>query len=103
MHLALAITSILTLFLAVWAVNVMRDPRKWRLWWLHQLGVVDLNSTREERRAREKQMSLLAMPLFLLLFAISLSCAWWTYDQLRQAKGQTALARETLSNPEATP
>ena len=86
MHLALAITSILSLFLAIWAVQVIRDPRHWRLWWLNLWGVPDLNSTREQRRSRERQMALLAVPLCLLLFSLSASGGWWILAQLRQAR-----------------
>lgn len=91
MHLALAITSILSLFLAVWTVQVMRDPRHWRLWWLNLWGVADLHSTREQRRSREKQMALMALPLCLLFFSLSASGGWWIYAQLRQARNPAAL------------
>lgn len=86
MHLTFAITGILTLFLAAWAVHIIRFPRKWRLWWLNQLGIVDLDSTSAQRRAWDRQMVILAIPLALLLLTASVSCAWWTIEQIGLVK-----------------
>ncbi len=95
MPIGLAIASILSLFISFWALNVARDPRVWRLWWMDLLGVLDVDSDREERRTQEKQMSLACYILFVLLLATSLSGAFWTIDLVREFKrDKTRFERE---------
>ncbi len=86
MPIGLAIASILALFTSFWALNVARDPRVWRLWWMDLLGVLDVDSDREMRRAQETQMSFICYSLFALLLATSLSGAFWTIDLVREQK-----------------
>ena len=64
MPIGLAIAAILTLFASFWALNVARDPRVWRLWWMDLLGVLDVDTDREVRRGQEQHMSLMC---YLLL------------------------------------
>jgi hypothetical protein len=47
------------------------------------LGVLDVDSNREQRRSQERQMSFLCFTLFLLLLATGLSGAFWTVDLVR--------------------
>ncbi|WP_395717969.1 hypothetical protein [Prosthecobacter sp.] len=86
MPIGLAIASILALFNSFWALNVARDPRVWRLWWMDLLGVLDVDSDREMRRKQEVQMSFICFSLFALLLATSLSGAFWTIDLVREQK-----------------
>jgi len=86
MPIGLAIASILALFISFWALNVARDPRVWRMWWMDMLGVLDVDSDREERRVQEMQMSFICYAVFLLLLVTSLSGAFWTVDLVREYK-----------------
>ncbi|HRH95244.1 MAG TPA: hypothetical protein PLB55_04885, partial [Prosthecobacter sp.] len=93
------IASILTLFVSFWALNIARDPRVWRLWWMDMLGVLDVDADREQRRAHETQMSFICYILFVLLLATSLSGAFWTLDLVREYKREkTPYEREIESS-----
>jgi hypothetical protein len=95
MPIGLAIASILLLFISFWTLNVARDPSVWRLWWMDLLGVLDVDSDREQRRGQERQMSIVCYTLFLLLLTTSLSGAFWTIDQVREYKrDKTRFERE---------
>lgn len=86
MPIGLAIASILALFLSFWVLNIARDPKLWRMWWMDLLGVLDVDSDREYRRAQEGQMSFICYTLFVLLLATSFSGAFWTVDLIREYK-----------------
>ena len=86
MPIAIAITAIISLFLSFWALNVSRDPKAWRLWWLDLLAVLDVETPREMRKSQERQMAAMGFLLFLLLIATSVSCAFWTVDQIRDER-----------------
>ncbi len=86
MPIGLAITSILALFISFWALNVARDPRVWRMWWMDLLGVLDVDADREQRRVQEVQMTVICYAVFVLLLATSLSGAFWTVDLVREYK-----------------
>ncbi|MDP1588319.1 MAG: hypothetical protein Q8M07_11280 [Prosthecobacter sp.] len=95
MPIGLAIASILALFISFWALNIARDPRVWRLWWMDLLGVLDVDSDREQRRVQERQMTFICFALFVLLLATSLSGAFWTVDLIREYKrDKTRFERE---------
>ncbi len=86
MPIGLAIASILALFISFWALNVARDPRVWRMWWMDMLGLLDVDADREERRVQEMQISFICYAVFLLLLVTSLSGAFWTVDLVREYK-----------------
>ena len=86
MPIGLAIASILALFISFWALNVARDPRVWRMWWMDMLGLLDVDADREERRVQEMQISFICYAVFLLLLVTSLSGAYWTVDLVREYK-----------------
>ena len=99
MPIGLAIASILSLFISFWILNIARDPSVWRLWWMDLLGVLDVDSDREERRRQEHQMSFICYILFLLLLSTSISGAFWTMDQVREYKREkTRFEREVESS-----
>ncbi len=84
-----AITAIFTVFLCCWAFNMARDPKQWRLWWMNLLGIVDLTSSREQRRRQETQISLVAWFLCVLCLAVGASCIYWTaveWQEFRRPK-----------------
>ncbi|MCB1226267.1 MAG: hypothetical protein KDK99_10685 [Verrucomicrobiales bacterium] len=83
MSVTFAITGIITLFLSFWALNVSRDPKEWRLWWLDLLAVLDVETPREMRRVQERQMAAIGFLLFVLFVATTVSCVFWTVDSIR--------------------
>lgn len=95
MPIGLAIASILTLFISFWVLNIAREPRVWRLWWMDLLGVLDVDLDREQRRVQETQMAFACYMLFAVLLATSLSGAFWTVDLVREYKREkTRFERE---------
>jgi|UniRef100_UPI0037851606 hypothetical protein len=99
MPIGLAIASILALFISFWTLNIARDPRVWRLWWMDLLGALDVDSDRDQRRVQETQMSFICYALFVLLLATSLSGAFWTVDLVREYKrDKTRFEREIDSS-----
>jgi hypothetical protein len=86
MPIGLAIASIIALFVSFWALNIARDPSVWRLWWMDLLGVLDVDSNRDQRRSQERQMSFICFTLFMLLLTTGLSGAFWTVDLVRDHK-----------------
>lgn len=95
MPIALAIASILALFLSFWALNIARDPRLWRLWWMDLIGILDMDADRSLRRSQERQMSFICYTLFALLLFTSISGAFWTFDQVQEHKrDKTRFERE---------
>ncbi len=99
MPIGLSIASILALFVSFWALNVAREPRVWRLWWMDLLGVLDVETDREIRRVQEKHMSFMCYLLFILFVATSFSGFFWTVDLVREYKREkTRFEREVDLN-----
>ena len=99
MPIGLAIAAILMLFASFWSLNVARDTRVWRLWWMDLLGVLDVDTDREMRRHQEQHMSIICYLLFILLLAASLSSAFWTVDLVRENRREkTSFERELNLN-----
>jgi hypothetical protein len=99
MPIGLCVASIIALFSSFWALNVARDPRVWRLWWMDLLGVLDVDTDREVRRVQELQMTIACYFLFVLLLATSLSGIFWTIDLVREEKREkTRFEREVELN-----
>ena len=86
MPIGLAIASLITLFVSFWVLNVARDPKIWRLWWMDLIGVLDLDASRELRRSQERQMAFICHLLFVLLLLTGLSGAYWTFDLIQEYK-----------------
>ncbi len=92
---ALAVTAILAFFLCAWMLMIIRDPKRWRLWWLDLFGVIDVETTREQRRQQEGHMAILAYNLLFLLLATGVSCSFWTFDKVRlDRNGKTTVERD---------
>lgn len=99
MPIGLAIASILLLFFSFWVLNIARDPSAWRLWWMDLIGVLDVDTDRDNRRHQERQMSFICYTLFLLLLTTSLSGAFWTVHLVREYKREkTRFEREVDSS-----
>lgn len=81
--------------MGLWLLRVGINPKHWRLVWLDFFGILDSDTTREERRSQEGQIRFMSLTLFLCVTALSVSCAFWCVDQLRDGqRGKTAVERE---------
>ncbi len=95
MPIGLAVTAIVTLFCSFLILHVGRDTKIWRLWWMDLLGVMDASTSREVRKSQEGAMARLCYGIFFLLLLTSLSCIYWTVDQVREYKREkTRFERE---------
>ncbi len=91
----LAIFAIFAVFLSAWMVMIIHDPKRWRLWWLDLFGVIDVETTREERRQQEGHVSAMAYTLLFLLVTTAVSCTFWSFDLIREGKrSKTTIERE---------
>ncbi len=69
--LALASTvAIISIFMFCWTFIMARDPKTWRMWWMALFAIIDMNSTREQRRRYELRLSIVSW-IFAGLFLIS--------------------------------
>ncbi len=84
MAIRFAVFTILSVAACFWSVNMARDPRKWRLHWLDFLTVLDIDTDRDQRRVQEKHLGMMACMMLVLFIASSLSCGFWTVDQVRE-------------------
>lgn len=95
MAIRFAVFSILSIAACFVAVNMARDPRKWRLHWLDLLTVLDIDTSREQRKVQEQRLSMLSYVMFVIFVASTVSCAFWTVDQIREMQRfKTAPERE---------
>ncbi len=94
--IAFAVFAILSIFLAAWMLMVIHDPKRWRLWWLDLFGVLDVETTRVERREQEGHISVLAYTLFFLLLTTAVSCSFWSFDLIRDNRRPKTPAEREL-------
>lgn len=86
MEVPLSVIAILSLAVSLFFLNVTRDPKTWRLRWMDLLGVLDVDSSRERRKVQESQVAAMALMLFVLTMAVSMSSVFWTVDQMKDRK-----------------
>tara|TARA_R110002049_G_scaffold78041_1_gene199176 strand:+ start:423 stop:755 length:333 start_codon:yes stop_codon:yes gene_type:complete len=95
MEVPFSVIAILSLAASLFFLNVTRDPKTWRLRWMDLLGVMDMDANRERRKSQESQVVAMAVMLFVLTLATSLSSAYWTVDQIRhRGRVKTRFERE---------
>jgi len=95
MPIGSAIIAILCLTFGITCLRVASEPKMWRLWWMDLLGVLDVDTDRDARKSQERQMSLMCHLLFVLFATLSVSCAYWTVDGIREVKrNKSVLERE---------
>jgi Zn-dependent alcohol dehydrogenase len=105
---SVGVSAILTTALACWAFIMARNPTHWRRWWMTQLGMADLNSSREVRRKQERLLTIGSSVVCLLAFTISLSFTVWTkftIDDIRSkatasAKSSSKSRNVTIARPQ---
>jgi len=81
-----AITAILSLALSIMCLRVSSDAKFWRLRWMDLLGVMDVEHDRDLRKMQERQMASISLILFVLFTAVSISCSYWTFDEIRESR-----------------
>ena len=92
----LAISAILSISTGLWLLLVGLNPKHWRLMWLDFFGVLDSDTTRPERRSQEGQIRVMALLLCLLFFSLSVSCAFWCADEVRDGLRPKSTAEREL-------
>jgi hypothetical protein len=91
----LAVFAILSFALGIWLLQVGLNPKHWRLVWLDFFGILDSDTSREERRAQERQIQFTSLLLCLLMIASCVSCSYWCADQIREGlRPKTSAERE---------
>ena len=53
--------------------------------WLNFLTVLDIETPRETRKSHERYLGLVSYLLFVIFFTSAISCAYWTFDQVRES------------------
>ena len=86
MAVRFAVLTILSIAACFLAVDVARNPRKWRLNWLDFLTVLDMDTSRDQRRAQETQVAAFGYVMAVVFAAAAISCAFWTIDQVRESQ-----------------
>ena len=81
-----AILGIVAIFLAVWALLNARNPKEWRQWWMANLGLNDMSTTREQRRRKESQLSIGGYVAFALLLALSAFSGYRVVRDIREMR-----------------
>ena len=62
-----------------------RDPRGWRNWWCAQLGISDLETTRQQRRWQERRLRIVAMAVGVVGLIVALfagSAVVWSVREM---------------------
>jgi hypothetical protein len=86
MEMSFTLMAIASLAMGVLCLRIALDVKMWRLRWMDFLGVLDVETERELRKVQELQMSFMCIMLFTIWTAISMSCAYWTYDEVVELK-----------------
>ncbi len=86
MAVRFAVFTILSIAICFLAINVGRDPKRWRLLWLDFLSILDVDTSREQKKAQERQLAFMAYFLFVVFFTSAFSCGFWTVDQIRETQ-----------------
>lgn len=95
MAIRFAVFTILSIALCFLALNMGRDPKKWRLLWLDFLSILDVDTSREQRREQERQFGIMSYTAFVVFLLSAISCGFWTIDQVReQQRLKTAPERD---------
>ena len=77
MLVGIAILAILSLFGSVWTFKMARNPKDWRIHWMNAFRIIDLNSTRSQRRKQEGHLVIISYFMCGLLLLVSASCIFW--------------------------
>ena len=92
----LAISAILSAAGAFWLLQVGLDTKHWRLMWLDFFGILDADTTREERLVQVLHIRSAALLLCFLMAATTVSCSFWCVDQIRETQRPKSTAEREL-------
>lgn len=67
-----------------------RDPRRWRLWWMTQMGIPDLNSSREQKRVQQMRLKVVSYCLIFVMLAISALCIWQVSEEIYDLRNKSS-------------
>jgi hypothetical protein len=93
-----AIFAILSLAFAIWMFLAGRDPKRWRLLWLDAFGILDSDTSREERHRQELQMRVAAFVVCLMFLAMCVSLVFWSVDEVRETHRSKSTVELELQN-----
>ena len=81
-----AILAILALFGSCWTLAMVRNPKKWLLWWLDTLNIVDMETSRERRRTQETKLVLISSTACLGLILLTTVCVYHVVVDLQEMR-----------------
>jgi uncharacterized membrane protein len=84
------VIAVIAIFMCCWSWLMARHAKRWRLWWMSRFGIPDLNSTREQRRQQEFQLSIAAYLFFAMWLAAGAYCIWWVVDEVQEVHNKSA-------------
>jgi len=96
MPIGSALLAILSLSFSIALLKMGSDTKLYRLWWMDLLGVLDVDSDREARKAQERQMTVMCYLLFFLLSCLSMSCIYWTVDGIREVRREKSMLEREI-------
>ena len=64
-----------------------RNPKRWRLWWLTSLRIVDIQSTSVQRRSQEFRLAIFSYIAFSLFLTLGVGCGYYAYKQWELNRG----------------
>jgi uncharacterized membrane protein YqjE len=85
MSVRFAVFTILSIAACFWTLNMARSPKEWRVHWLNFLTVLDIETPRETRKSQERILGGMSYLLFVVFLSAAISCAYWTFDQVRES------------------
>ena len=98
MPTTLAISAIISLALGIACLRLAGNGERARLQWMDLAGGMDLTLNEDHRRSQERHFTLMLSLLFMLLFAFSGSCFYWTILEIKEMRREkTTLERELES------
>ena len=71
-----AILALFAIFGSVWAYQMAREPKRWRLWWLTALRIIEIDTPRERRRSQETKLAVVSSILCLACVVTAVVCVY---------------------------
>jgi hypothetical protein len=96
-----AIIAIICVFLCAWSLMVAMNPKRWRIWWMTFLRRVDIETSRQERRAQEHHLLIIgyvAFSLFLVTGALCGYLAWSEWETSRNPRSEADMVKDSVMN-----
>jgi uncharacterized membrane protein YqjE len=78
-----AVLAILAVFGTFWTFAMARNPKRWRLWWLDTLNIVDIESSREHRHIQETKLAIGSSITCVFLVLLTVFCVYHVATELQ--------------------